>query len=162
MIEIISIIVVIFTLLVLAWIDFKTFQLPNTLTIPLAAYGLTANYFLGLGWANASSALIGCVVGYLSLYLLNLTYLKIKKTHGIGMGDAKLLAALGACFGWQSLPYILIIASTTGLLGGYFWLKVHQQDSSHPFPFGPFIALGGIITLIWLTLNIPTFQLSTY
>ena len=162
MIEIISIIVVIFTLLVLAWIDFKTFQLPNTLTIPLAAYGLTANYFLGLGWANASSALIGCVVGYLSLYLLNLTYLKIKKTHGIGMGDAKLLAALGACFGWQALPYILIIASTTGLLGGYFWLKVHQQDSSHPFPFGPFIALGGIITLIWLTLNIPIFQLNTY
>ena len=162
MIEIISIIVVTFTLLVLAWIDFKTFQLPDGLTIPLAAYGLIANCFLDLGWANISSSLIGCALGYLSLYLLNLTYLKIKKTHGIGMGDAKLLAGLGACFGWQSLPYILIVASTTGLLGGYFWLKVHQQDSSHAFPFGPFIALGGIITLIWLTLNIPIFQLNTY
>jgi len=162
LIEIISIIIVVSTLVVLAWIDFKTFQLPDALTISLAAYGLIANGFLDLGWASTSSALIGCAVGYLSLFLLNLTYLKIKKTHGIGMGDAKLLAALGACFGWQSLPYILIIASTTGLLGGYFWLKVHQQDSSHAFPFGPFIALGGIITLIWLTLNIPTFQLSTY
>lgn len=162
MIEILSIIVVVFTLLALAWIDLKTFQLPDVLTIPLAAYGLIANSFLGLGWANPSSALIGCTIGYLSLYLLNLAYLKIKKTHGVGMGDAKLLAGLGACFGWQSLPYILIIASTTGLLGGYFWLKVHQQDSSYAFPFGPFIALGGIITLIWLTFNIPIFQISTY
>jgi prepilin signal peptidase PulO-like enzyme (type II secretory pathway) len=162
LIEIISIIVVVISLATLAWIDLKTFQLPDGLTISLAVYGLIANGLLGLGWTDTLSALIGCVSGYLSLYLLNLAYFKIRKTNGIGMGDAKLLAGLGACFGWQSLPYILMIASTTGLLGGYIWLKVHQQNSSHAFPFGPFIALGGIITLIWLIFNIPLNHPSTY
>lgn len=162
MIEIISVIVLIVLLTALAWIDFRTFQLPDVLTISLAAYGLIANSLLGLGWTDTPSALIGCVSGYLSLYLLNLAYLRIKKTYGIGMGDAKLLAGLGACFGWQSLPYILIIASTTGLLGGYIWLKVHQQDSSHVFPFGPFIALGGIVTLIWLIIKTPLHHLNMY
>ena len=76
MIEIISIIIVVSTLVVLAWIDFKTFQLPDTLTISLAAYGLIANGFLDLGWASTSSALIGCAVGYLSLFLL-----KIGRAH---------------------------------------------------------------------------------
>lgn len=162
LIEIISAIVVVSSLVVLAWIDFKTFQLPDALTIFLSFYGLLANGFLNLGWTDISSSLIGCVSGYLSLYLLDLAYLKIKKHHGIGMGDAKLLAGLGACFGWQTLPFILIIASVTGLLGGYIWLKVHQQDTSHAFPFGPFIALGGIITLTWLVFNIPINLISRY
>jgi leader peptidase (prepilin peptidase)/N-methyltransferase len=162
LIEIISIIFVVISLVILAWIDLKTFQLPDAITISLSAYGLIANSLFGLGWTDTSSALIGCMSGYLSLYLINQVYLRIKKIHGVGMGDAKLLAGLGACFGWQSLPYILMIASTTGLLGGYIWLKVHQQNSSHAFPFGPFIALGGIITLIWLIFNIPLNHPSTY
>jgi len=146
---------VVFALLVLAWIDFKSFRLPDTLTIPLAAYGLIANIFLDLGWANISSALIGCVLGYSSLFLLNQIHLKLKKVHGIGMGDAKLLAALGALFGWENLPYILSVASISGLLGGYIWLKIHQQNTAQPFPFGPFIALGGLCVLIqqWFVLN---------
>ena len=69
------------------------------------------------------------------------------------MGDAKLLAALGAFLGWESLPFILLIASCTGLIGGAIWLKVHRQDSSHVFPIGPFIALGGIITVLWQILQ---------
>ena len=149
MIEILSVIVLVFVLVTLAWIDFRTFRLPDALTISLSAYGLIANGLLNLGWSDIPSALIGCVVGYLSLYLLNLAYLKIKKIHGIGMGDAKLLAGLGACFGWQSLPYILFIASATGLAGGYIWLKVNNQNLSHAFPFGPFIALGGLSMLIY-------------
>lgn len=153
LIEIISIIFVVISLVILAWIDLKTFQLPDAITISLSAYGLIANSLFGLGWTDTSSALIGCMSGYLSLYLINQVYLRIKKIHGVGMGDAKLLAGLGACFGWQSLPFILMTASGTGLLGGYIWLKVHHQDSSHAFPFGPFIALGGIITLTWLILN---------
>ena len=71
------------------------------------------------------------------------------------MGDAKLLAALGALFGWKNLPLILIVASISGLLGGYIWLKIHQQNTSDAFPFGPFIALGGLCVLIqqWFVLN---------
>ena len=149
MIEIISVIVLIVLLTALAWIDFRTFQLPDVLTMPLTAYGLIANSLLGLGWTDTSSALIGCISGYLSLYLLDLAYLKVKRTHGIGMGDAKLLAALGAWFGWQSLPYILVIASATGLAGGYIWLKAHNQELSSAFPFGPFIAIGGLSILIY-------------
>ena len=149
MIEIFSAIIIIGALLILSWIDFKTFILPDYLTYSLIAYGLVANIFLGLGWANIESSILGAVFGFVSLYALNQLYLKIKGQHGIGMGDAKLLAGLGACLGIQSLPHILLIASISGLIGGYVWLKIHQQDHSHAFPFGPFIAFGGIIVLLW-------------
>ena len=149
MIEIFSAIIIIGALLILSWIDFKTFILPDYLTYSLIAYGLVANIFLGLGWANIESSILGVVFGFVSLYALNQLYLKIKGQHGIGMGDAKLLAGLGACLGIQSLPHILLIASISGLIGGYVWLKIHQQDHSHAFPFGPFIAFGGIIVLLW-------------
>ncbi len=149
MIEIFSAIVIIGALLILSWIDFKTFILPDYLTYGLIAYGLVANIFLGLTWASTESSILGAVFGFVSLYVLNQLYLKIRGQHGIGMGDAKLLAGLGACLGIQSLPYILLIASSSGLIGGYAWLKLHQQDHSHAFPFGPFIAFGGIIVLLW-------------
>ena len=149
MIEIFSAIVIISALLILSWIDFKTFILPDYLTYGLTAYGLIANIFLGLAWASTESSILGAVFGFVSLYVLNQLYLKIRGHHGIGMGDAKLLAGLGACLGIQSLPYILLIASVSGLIGGYAWLKLHQQDHSHAFPFGPFIAFGGIIVLLW-------------
>ena len=149
MIEIFSAIVIIGALLILSWIDLKTFILPDYLTYGLIAYGLVANIFLGLGWASPQSSILGALLGFLGLYILNQAYLKIRGHHGIGMGDAKLLAGLGACLGIQSLPYILLIASASGLIGGYAWLKIHQQDHSHAFPFGPFIAFGGIIVLLW-------------
>jgi leader peptidase (prepilin peptidase) / N-methyltransferase len=149
LIEIFSAIVIIGALLILSWIDLKTFILPDYLTYGLTAYGLIANIFLGLTWASTESSILGAVVGFVSLYVLNQLYLKIRGQHGIGMGDAKLLAGLGACLGIQSLPYILLIASASGLIGGYAWLKLHQQDRSHAFPFGPFIAFGGIIVLLW-------------
>lgn len=149
MIEIFSAIVIIGILLILSWIDFKTFILPDYLTYGLVAYGLIANIFLELAWASTESSISGAVFGFVSLYVLNQLYLKIRGQHGIGMGDAKLLAGLGACLGIQSLPYILLIASASGLIGGYAWLKLHQQDHSHAFPFGPFIAFGGIIVLLW-------------
>jgi len=66
------------------------------------------------------------------------------------MGDAKLLGALGALLGWQVLPYIILIASLSGLLGGYLLLKIQHKDLHQAIPFGPFISLGGIITLLWM------------
>lgn len=149
MIEIFSAAIIIGVLLILSWIDFKTFLLPDYLTYGLIAFGLLANIFLGFGWASIESSILGTLFGFLSLYALNQVYFKIKGHHGIGMGDAKLLAGLGACLGIQNLPYILLIASVSGLMGGYVWLKMHQQDHRHAFPFGPFIAIGGIIVLLW-------------
>jgi leader peptidase (prepilin peptidase)/N-methyltransferase len=149
LIEIFSAAIIIGVLLILSWIDFKTFLLPDYLTYGLIAYGLLANIFLGLAWASIESSVLGALFGFVTLYALNQLYLKIRGHHGIGMGDAKLLAGLGACLGIQSLPYILLIASVSGLIGGYVWLKIHGQDQSQVFPFGPFIAFGGIIVLLW-------------
>jgi leader peptidase (prepilin peptidase)/N-methyltransferase len=86
-----SILIVIGVLLILSWIDFKTFLLPDYLTYGLIAYGLLANIFFGLGWASVESSILGTLFGFLSLYILNQLYLKIRGQHGIGMGDAKLL-----------------------------------------------------------------------
>jgi leader peptidase (prepilin peptidase)/N-methyltransferase len=149
LIEIIALVVVITVLVIASWIDFKTFILPDGLTISLMIFGLLANGFLGLQWASIEASILGGLGGFLSLYFLNRLYLAIKGQQGIGLGDAKLLAGLGTCLGWVNLPYILIIASLSGLVGGFLWLKFHQKDASHTFPFGPFIAFGGIIVLLW-------------
>ena len=114
------------------------------------AYGIIANSFGGLNWTPCESSLIGAFTGWGFLFAMNLIYKKIKGVNGIGMGDAKLLGALGALFGWQLLPYIILIASLSGLLGGYFLLKIQNKDFKHVIPFGPFISLGGIITLLWM------------
>ncbi len=142
-------ILLITVLLILAWIDLRTFLLPDHITIPLIFVGCTANALGWIHWANIFDSVLGIVLGGGFLYGLNAIYRRIKGINGIGMGDAKLLAALGAFFGWEALPYILLMASLTGLLGGYIWLKVHHQDHSSAFPFGPYIALGGIITVLW-------------
>lgn len=142
-------ILLIAVLLVLAWIDLRTFLLPDYITTPLIVVGFTANALGWIHWASIFDSALGIFLGGGFLYALNAIYRRIKGINGIGMGDAKLLAALGAFFGWEALPYILLMASLTGLLGGYIWLKVHHQDHSSAFPFGPYIALGGIITVLW-------------
>jgi len=141
--------ILIIVLIILSWIDFKTFLLPDYLTLPLLLLGLISNGFTLIEWASPLNSLIGAFIGWASLYSLNFLYKLFRGVDGIGMGDAKLLAALGAFLGWESLPYVLIIASCSGLLGGYIWLRIHKQDHTQAFPFGPFIALGGIITVIW-------------
>lgn len=147
--ELLFSILLIAVLLFLAWIDLRTFLLPDYITIPLIVLGLTANTFEWIHWASILDSVLGIFLGGGFLYGLNAIYRSIKGINGVGMGDVKLLAALGAFFGWAALPYILLIASFTGLLGGYIWLKVHHQDHSSAFPFGPYIALGGIITVLW-------------
>jgi len=147
--EILIGILLITILLVLAWIDLRSFLLPDYITIPLIVLGFIANALEWIHWARTFDSVLGICLGGGFLYSLNAIYRRIKGINGIGMGDAKLLAALGAFFGWTALPYILLIASSTGLLGGYIWLKVHHQDHSSAFPFGPYIALGGIITVLW-------------
>ena len=142
-------VILIGVLLYLAYVDFRTFRLPNSITLPLIIAGLGLSAFTSWGFTNAQSALIGAGLGYAVLWLPNYVYCLVRKQNGIGMGDAKLLAALGAWLGWSSLPGILLIASVSGLIGGMLWLKWNHRGYGHAFPFGPFLAIAGIIQLLW-------------
>jgi leader peptidase (prepilin peptidase)/N-methyltransferase len=139
----------ILTLVYLAYIDLRTFRLPDAITLPLILTGLLFNGFSDEGLAPFQDSAIGAILGYASLWLLNLIYRLTKKQDGIGMGDAKLLAALGAWLGWFALPGILLMASLTGLIGGFIWLQWNKQNHRSAFPFGPFLAIAGIIELLW-------------
>ena len=139
----------ILALIYLAYIDWHTFQLPNTITLPLILSGLLFNGLSGQGLVSLQDSAIGLLLGYISIWLINSLYRLMKKHDGIGMGDAKLLAALGAWLGWLALPSILLMACLTGLIGGFIWLQWHQQNHRSAFPFGPFLAIAGIIELLW-------------
>jgi leader peptidase (prepilin peptidase)/N-methyltransferase len=133
----------------LAYIDLRTFRLPDVITFPLILSGLLVSGFSNQWLVSFQDSAIGAILGYTSLWLLNLLYRLTKKQDGIGMGDAKLLAALGAWLGWYALPGILLIASLSGLLGGFIWLQWNKQNHRSAFPFGPFLAIAGIIELLW-------------
>jgi len=136
-------------LLYLSYIDLRSFRLPDFVTLPLILTGILFNLLSSVGFTDAASATTGAVLGYGSLWLLNRLYRLSKKQDGIGMGDAKLLAALGAWLGWAALPSILLIASVSGLIGGLIYLKWRKKSTHHAFPFGPFLAFAGIIELLW-------------
>ena len=136
-------------LVYLAYFDLRTFRLPDVITLPLILLGLLFNGVSNESLISFQDSLIGAILGYVCLWLLNLLYRIAKKQEGIGMGDAKLLAALGAWLGWFALPSILLIASLTGLIGGIIWLQWNKQNHHSAFPFGPFLAIAGIIELLW-------------
>jgi prepilin signal peptidase PulO-like enzyme (type II secretory pathway) len=116
----------ILVLLYLAYIDWRTFRLPNVITFPLIILGITFNWVSELCFTSPSSAILGAALGYGSLWVLNAGYRLVKHRNGIGMGDAKLLAALGACFGWGALPSIgsngIATNSMQPSLLAHFWL----------------------------------------
>jgi leader peptidase (prepilin peptidase) / N-methyltransferase len=139
----------ILALIYLAYQDARTFCLPNRITFPLIIIGITLNSFDNTRLVSFPDALAGAVFGYLFFWVLNFLYRLIKKQDAIGMGDAKLLAALGAWLGLNSLPEVILIAALTGSVGGFIWLKIQNQDHRAHFPFGPFLAFAGIIELLW-------------
>ena len=158
-------VVLIITLVFLAYIDLRSFQLPDVITLPMIAVGIIFNAVGTLphtGLANPISSLLGAITGFTLLWALDKMYYWTKKQHGIGLGDAKLLSALGAWLGMSSIPNILLIASISGALGGALWLRYQKQTIQSAFPFGPFLAFAGIIELLWpqqlqaLILNSPT------
>lgn len=141
--------ILILILLYLSYIDLRTFRLPDLITLPLIVAGIVFNYFSHSGFVDIANSVIGAFIGYGFLWLLNNLYRLFKDQNGIGMGDAKLLAALGAWLGWTALPGILLIASITGVIGGMAYLQWQKQSSRQAFPFGPFLAFAGIIELLW-------------
>ena len=142
--ELLFILFFIFSLVALFWIDVKHQLLPDAITLPLIAIGLVFNYLFG--FVEFTDALIGATIGYLTLWCIFWAYKLIRKVDGMGYGDFKLVAALGAWFGWQSLPMLLLGASTLGIV--YFLLAI--KDRNQAFAFGPFLIISA---LVWLFLT---------
>jgi leader peptidase (prepilin peptidase)/N-methyltransferase len=136
-------------LLYLAWFDLRTFLLPNKVTYPLILLGLFINTLTPYALCEPTEAWIGALVAYSSLYLINQIYRQLRNHDGLGMGDAKLFAALGSWLGIAALPFILLIASLLGIIGGLLWLHHNKLSSGHAFPFGPFLVIAGIIEVLW-------------
>lgn len=130
----------------LAATDLETRLLPDVIIFPLLWMGLVLNSF-NLLPSNLHDALYGVVGGYMALYLMGNGYRLLKGHDGLGMGDAKLLAAMGAWFGWQNLPNTLLMASLTGLVCCGVILatsRFHKNSLKNGIPFGPFIIIGAL------------------
>jgi leader peptidase (prepilin peptidase)/N-methyltransferase len=135
------------SLISLTMIDADTQLLPDRITLPLLWLGLTANSF-GL-FTSLDSALWGAIAGYLSLWLVYHLFRLLTGKEGMGYGDFKLLAALGAWMGWQYLPMIILLSSLVGALIGIALIVIRGRDRNIPIPFGPYLAIAGWIALIW-------------
>lgn len=135
------------TLLAASVIDFHHQLLPDDLTLPLLWLGLGVALF-GL-FTDLPSAVIGAMVGYLALWLVYQGFRLLTGKEGMGFGDFKLLAALGAWAGWQYLITTIILSSLVGALFGLALIVFRQRDRRIPMPFGPFLAAAGWIALLW-------------
>ena len=135
------------TLLAASIIDLRHQLLPDDLTLPLLWLGLLAALF-GLG-TDLRSAVIGAMAGYLSLWLVYQGFRLLTGKEGMGHGDFKLLAALGAWTGWQYLVTIVLLSSLVGAICGLALILLRGRARGAPLPFGPFLAAAGWIALLW-------------
>ena len=135
------------SLLALSLIDADHQLLPDDLVLPMLWLGLILNSF-NL-FTSLPAALWGAVAGYLSLWSVYWLFKLLTGKEGMGHGDFKLLAMLGAWGGWQVLPLTILLSSLAGAVLGVILLKVRNADTSTPLPFGPYLALAGWIALIW-------------
>jgi leader peptidase (prepilin peptidase)/N-methyltransferase len=134
-------------LLALTFIDLDTQLLPDDITLPLLWLGLVANAFGA--FTDLRSAVLGAVGGYMLLWLVYWGFRILAKKEGMGYGDFKLLAALGAWTGWQVLPFIVLVSAGTGAVIGGLLLWRSKSGSDTRIPFGPYLALGGLGGLIF-------------
>ncbi len=134
-------------LIAAAGIDARTTLLPDQLTLPLLWLGLLVN--IPGTFTDLQSAVIGAVAGYLVLWLIFHGFRLLTGKEGMGFGDFKLLAALGAWLGWQALPVILLLASLVGAVVGIALILLRGRDRNIPIPFGPYLAAAGWLALIW-------------
>lgn len=134
--------------LALIFIDYDTTLLPDQITYPLLWLGLITNTFTS-GIVPVQDAIIGAIAGYLFLWTTYWGFKLITGKEGMGYGDFKLLAALGAWLGWQALPSIILIAAASGLLYAVARMLGAKQSRSEPIPFGPFLGVAGWVTLVF-------------
>ena len=149
-------------LVALTVIDLKTQLLPDALTLPLLWLGLLLS--IPAVFVKPAASIIGAAAGYLSLWLVYHAFRLATGKEGMGHGDFKLLAALGAWFGWQALPLIVLLSSVVGTIVGLGLILLRGHDRNVPIPFGPYLALAGWIVLVggrdladlWLRLTLPS------
>ncbi|MFQ2049682.1 prepilin peptidase [Aeromonas veronii] len=134
-------------LVALTFIDLDKMLLPDQLTLPLLWGGLLFN--LAGGFVPLADAVIGAMAGYLVLWSLYWAFKLLTGKEGMGYGDFKLLAALGAWLGWQALPIILLFSSLVGAVIGISLIALQKHHQGKPIPFGPYLAIAGWIALLW-------------
>ncbi len=134
-------------LIALAMIDFDVQLLPDSITLPFLWSGLLLS--LGDVFTDPRSAIIGAVVGYLALWSVYQLFKRLTGKEGMGYGDFKLLAMLGAWLGWQYLPQIILLSALVGAVVGVSLIVLRGRDRNIPIPFGPYLAAAGWISLMW-------------
>ncbi len=137
----------VWAMIVLAAIDFDTQLLPDDITLPLLWLGLLIN--LNNGFTHIQSAIVGAVIGYLILWSIYWVFKIVTGKEGMGYGDFKLLAAIGAWFGWSMLPLVILLSSMAGAIIGLVVMFSSGQKRDIPIPFGPYLAIGGVVALLW-------------
>jgi leader peptidase (prepilin peptidase)/N-methyltransferase len=143
------------SLIALTGIDFDHQLLPDNITLPLMWAGLVASVAIGSATMAAAlpvspkDAVIGAVAGYLSLWLVFHAFRLVTGKEGMGYGDFKLFAALGAWLGWKVLPLVLILSAATGAVLGILMIALRGRDRSAPMPFGPYLAAAGWLAMMY-------------
>ena len=134
-------------LVALSGIDLRTQLLPDQLTLPLMWLGLVAS--IDPLYLTAKQALVGAIVGYLSLWSVVWVFKQLTGKQGMGHGDFKLLAALGAWVGLKGILPTILLSSLVGAIVGSIWLAAKGRDRATPIPFGPYLAIAGWIVFFW-------------
>ncbi len=142
------------TLIALAGIDIDHQLLPDGITLPLLWAGLLAAVVIGPVAGSpipvsAHDAILGAVSGYVSLWLVFHAFRLITGKEGMGYGDFKLFAALGAWLGWKLLPLVILLSAATGALLGILMIVLRGRDRSAPMPFGPYLAAAGWLAMMY-------------
>lgn len=139
--------ILIASLIVVAWIDMDFYIIPDTISLPGIVIGFLSSVFiLNLNWLDS---LVGILLGGGSLLSIALIYKIIRNKEGMGMGDVKLLAMIGAFLGWRSIIFIIIASSFLGSIIGAAYLMFSKEDSSKQIPFGPFISIATILYIFF-------------
>ena len=139
----------IWSLIALTFIDFDTQLLPDSITLPLLWSGLLANVVGFVPGVSLRDAVVGAIAGYVALWTIYWLFKLVRGKEGMGYGDFKLLAALGAWLGWQMLPLIVLLSSFVGAIIGIGLVVFRGRDHQIPLAFGPYLAIAGVIALFF-------------
>jgi leader peptidase (prepilin peptidase)/N-methyltransferase len=140
-------------LIAVSVIDIDHQIIPDSISLPFVWIGLILSLFHPVAGAevlfiDAKTAIVGALAGYLSLWSIYQLFRLMTGTEGMGYGDFKLLAVLGAWLGWQMLPLIILLSAVVGATVGIAMIVVRRQDRNIPIPFGPYLAAAGWIAML--------------
>jgi leader peptidase (prepilin peptidase)/N-methyltransferase len=139
----------VWAMIALTFIDFDTQFLPDDITLPLLWMGLLLNLNGAFPSTTLPNAVIGAIAGYLILWCVYWGFKLVTGKEGMGYGDFKLLAAIGAWLGWTLLPLVILLSSVVGAVVGIALILFAKHGRNIPIPFGPYLAGGGLIALFW-------------